>query len=645
MSKHDELQRFTPRAREAIQEMLKALDDETVQSGDYLGKAILVLESLDDEVPDILHFLMRRAGPKIQELSALMYMKCAEKADYLRDKYPDHLAMADDIIQSRIAAPVDEDQLQATCLLLGMMGTVPECVVPHLEGMLDRGKTKQTSSLTITFAAMALCWSSGIPRAKAQRILAKALQGEDLLAKYHAAQTLMLRRDELVDGLYAQASLSLLAIVPELNWMLRAGMLRFLHNLGPDAKAFAPMIRELFMDQSIPVGHRALAAAALGSVAKDSDEDVQVLSGALMSTDWRIVNGAVRGLINYGPIRRKDVLQLVSHLDSSDMELRLCALKAFREMGPQAKAAVPALIGHILKESNAQLCLTLAEAIAAIGLDAVDPLIEEIKRKDLRTTSVAARSLTILAEKSVRPIAEKLLNDPEMEVRAAGLLILDAMGKAAAPAIPELVAILDETQDWEQTSYVLAVFAAMGTAAAPAAQSVARALAQWNDEDISKLATMTLIKMGPEILEQLTIIETMVEGDAKKRIQQAIAACKRRHDDRYLELERLSDDNLLRYYVLVAQALDNDVSLSWKDIGEIIRPALEKSDNKVNEMGTTGPSVKSNVSKLAKLLKSRALTEHQPQRAGKLSSVGKKLAKKIRDYLIARYGSYPVIDN
>jgi HEAT repeat protein len=645
MRDQDGLERFTFRAREAIKQLLVAFTEENIVSGEGIATAGMLLGALDDEIPDILEEVMKRGDTMAQLVAAEMFYKVVENFPHVADDYPDTLALAQTILVDQLMHPKDEDALQTACILMGQIGAVPDCVVPHLDRIMGEDEERPDSDMTATHAATALCWSP-LPeaRARAQHRLINLLKKNDVLTTMVAAPTLLLRRVELKEGNFERAAAALLAIVPRLNWMQKAGLVRMLQNVGPEAIRFLPMLREVFSDKEIPSYHRARAAAAMGSVAQGSDEDVRVLSGALFSTDWHLVSGAADGLALHGSISEADVLQLASHLGAKDKELRRAAIVALGRLGPKARPALPQLIDRLPQEPDAKLSLALAETLAAVGMDAVDPLVDEIKRQDVRTTSIAARALVMLGEVSTDTVIRALLGSEEEEPRIIGIVILQSLGSAAAPAVPTLADMLSESRDAELTHNLLGALASIGKASLPAAPVVVWALLQWEHPEITDIAITALQRMGPGALQELQRAEPSANGATKRRLQEAIAACKRRLDDRYLELEQLSNDNLLRYFTLVGQVLESGKS-SWVEIGKLIESHVAKFRERENELGTSGNAVRDNVKKLASALKKQKLTTHRPNKSGTLSETGETLLKQVRDYLMAKYATVPSIND
>jgi hypothetical protein len=123
----------------------------------------------------------------------------------------------------------------------------------------------------------------------------------------------------------------------------------------------------------------------------------------LLSTDYQLLNGAANGLFMNGHASEKDIHQLAEHLESEDKQLRQAALTSLQRFGPAARPALPKLLERFGSESDPQIVLALTEAISAIGMDAIDPLIEEGKRLDLRVWFVCHRSVFLCGKTTRSP--------------------------------------------------------------------------------------------------------------------------------------------------------------------------------------------------------------------------------------------------
>ncbi len=173
------------------------------------------------------------------------------------------------------------------------------------------------------------------------------------------------------------------------------------------------------------VSKAASAAKELGSYESDPKAIVPWLIEAL--ADERSVRPAVldphssktvatyaaRSLAQLGPSGIPALEKVITEAD--DSRVRAYALSAIRQMGVQAEAAIPTL----LKAMNHQD--------------------ESTRERAMVTLSVVAREPGQFLEEF-----SEMLKDPEPAIRVHSLEILQKMGTAANPAVPQITSLLDD---------------------------------------------------------------------------------------------------------------------------------------------------------------------------------------------------------
>lgn len=636
----DGLGRFSFQAREAIQGIIDGFADGAEFNGQVLAEGLKHLHHLDDEVPEILEAVMVRGGLRAQLFAALAMIKGAENFPRMAEDHQEIVKLAKTTVLTAFENARDRDSLEVICGMIGRIGAVPDCAVSVLEKLVGEDGERPIGDVAAAYAATALTWASvGESKARALQRLVRILSAGNIEATLVAAPTLLLndwQSDRAVDAL--------LQLLPDCNWMVKCGLVRLLRDVGPRGIRLLPMLREVFADRSISSTYRGQALAAIGSVAKGSSEDVNVLSGALLSEDWEIVNGAIEGLAMHGSVKEPDTMQLATHLSAENPQLRFTAASNLQRLGPLGRPALQPLLARLGEESDAEICKLVAAAIASVGMDAIDPLIDEAQRLDFRTFPLVALSLKTIGDDAIGPVVEKLLGDENEQIQALGILVLRDMGSRAAPAVPVLTGLLRQTRDLEMAVVLLQTIALCGRAAESAIDAIVEVLISCEDQDVEDHATRTLQRLGPAALRTLENAVLSATGGARQRLNNAIAALKRRVDDRYLYFETLNNDNLLRYFVLVGQCLERRGTTSWTDIGEAIEPYVAAFRIRRNELGTSPNAVRDNVQRLVKLLQRNPLTTHGGQRAGDLTAAGRKLLAEATEYLRGVYGTAPEFD-
>lgn len=624
------------RARQAVKGLIEGLAPGE-EEGDKLAPALLLLSNLDDEIPQVLEAVMKHGGLRARVVAALMFYKGVENFPHIADDHPAVLTLAENIVVSCLNAPPEPDAHHATCEFMGRVGAVPDSTHDSLERLMA------ADDLTAAYAATALSWlvnkeshylaqQAGF---RAQQRLSELLGSENHRAIYIAAPTLLLR-----DVQFDRAMNILLQILPKLDWREKCGLSRFMEAIGPRAKCMLPMLKDILKDKTIPSFHRARAAAAIGSVSKGDRTHAELLSMYLLSTDYQLLNGAANGLFMNGHASEKDIHQLAEHLESEDKQLRQAALTSLQRFGPAARPALAKLLERFGSESDPQIVLALTDAIGAIGMDAIDPLIEEGKRLDFRTMPLVAAALKAVGDIAVEPLAEKLLGDPDEHVRAFGALVMQGLGSKAAAAVPALIELLRDTRDIDIAHTIIGTFAVCGPSAAAASEVIIDTMVSCDDPAIEDIAIVALQRIGAPALPALEKALKRVTGPERERLERAMTICRLRatQSGKFKHFEQLDCDYLFRYFVLVGLALRMLIKANWENVGSIIKAYVTFKRPNGRALGTSPNAVSAIVEELAKKLSIQALTTHKQREAGRLTKDGERILDDAIEYVRGKYG-------
>lgn len=628
------------RAREVVNGLIEGFKP-GAEDGDLLGPALTLLGNLDGEIPLILDAVMQRGEWYAQVFAALAFYKGVEAFPHIASQHQDILRRSERIVMSALDVIASSDTHHNVCELMGRIGVVPSCTVPRLERLMH------SDDLTSAYAASAMCWLTGDNRDVATQELALRAQAKlGMLLRSEVPEAVLIAAPPLLLlGYQFDVALSVLQqTLPLVPWHKRCGVIRHLNMLGPKAAVMQPMLEELLENDEIPSFHRAKAAAAIGSVSSGNPRTLDSLSSYLNSGDHHLLIGAADGIRMHGGVRKTDILQIARQLKSDDRELRQAALVSLYRFGQEAKPALPQLLEHLSKEEDGANCKTLSEAIAAVGVDAIDPLIDEAKRLNMRTYPMITQTLKEIGDHAVIPVTQRLVAHENEQIRFMGLQILNSMRSKAAPAIPAMIEILRETQNLDIAYMSLATISVCGPAAEQAVEAIIQTIVTWDNEDIFFVASRTLQQIGEKAEIALKSVEPDLSGDALERVQFALALCRRRSDDRYRHLQAIDSDDLLRYFALVGQVLRELGKCGWRRIAEVIRPYVTfKRANQV-QLGTSANSVRDNVTKLADKLGIEQLTTHGRNKGGQLSLEGERLLNEATDYIRGKYGHDAVPD-
>ena len=227
------------------------------------------------------------------------------------------------------------------------------------------------------------------------------------------------------------------AAVPTLVEILRdknvegAYVIPVLADIGPNARPAIPALLQLYHEESF--GKPLLPASILKDLGKIDPADPAVRRTLLEAIRHGYVElQMIKGLKPIGPevvpilieamhrigpgaghiadclaeLRPESVLALTELLERNDAQLRQPILHALTKIGPEARPAIPALV-EALKE-EAPIHTDAAQALQAIGVEALPALREAVKHKDKNVRSRATLALGHFGAAAVPALTEAL---------------------------------------------------------------------------------------------------------------------------------------------------------------------------------------------------------------------------------------------
>ncbi len=225
---------------------------------------------------------------------------------------------------------------------------------------------------------------------------------------------------------------------------------------------------------------------------------VPALTELLTDKDAGIRLAAIQTLREIGPEAKMAVPALTSLLKNRDVQCE--AASALGRIGPDAKTAVPALI-ELLTEAEDRR--DAAEALGRIGPDAkaaVPALTKTLTDQDTSVREAAAWALGKMgrgAETSV-PVLAELLKDKDVRWDAA--LALGRIGPAASAAVPALTELLNDKDHWPEPASALARIGPAAKAAVPTLTELLK------DKDRQWSAASALAGIGPEAKSAIPVL-------------------------------------------------------------------------------------------------------------------------------------------
>jgi len=253
-----------------------------------------------------------------------------------------------------------------------------------------------------------------------------------------------------------QAVIAVAEFLTDKDAKLRALAAEVLAEMGPAARPALVALGKALRDPDANVC--SLAAFALHEVGVDT---VTELLPVLKDTRLPVRLSAVRSVAVFH--ESKDaVTALVDALHYPEVKIRAAAASALIRLGPEANAALPALLEN-LKQNNREVqtqALTAIMAIASLndrelldGLSAVNRTSQWAAPNAAKKSSSQKESLKVLRDS---------LEDSNPTRRLGAILALGQLGQAAKAVLPQLLKMSDDTNRAVQGALILAVAAIEG---------------------------------------------------------------------------------------------------------------------------------------------------------------------------------------
>jgi len=202
---------------------------------------------------------------------------------------------------------------------------------------------------------------------------------------------------------------------------------------------------------------------------------------------------------------------------------RRCAAIAFEALGTNANPVIPELTRLL---DDRELSQEVAHALAAIGPDALPPLLKGMESKDpeIRRDVAYALSLRASQAKVVVPVLVKALNgDPDTQVRDAAAQSLGEIHQFPNLAVPPLVKTLSDCGDSDihyEAAMALGKFGDAAESAIPALIEATKESQDW--VRLYAVESLGSIKKSPETVVPV-LIKALDDHDYEVRFMAADA--------------------------------------------------------------------------------------------------------------------------
>jgi HEAT repeat protein len=228
---------------------------------------------------------------------------------------------------------------------------------------------------------------------------------------------------------------SWVALLKDKDFYVRRGAAEALKTMGKEAKAAVPALTNALEDNFY--GVRQTAAQALGSIGPDAEAAIPALSNAAAKDHYACVRlAAAEALGKIGPATKDVVPTLSNALRDLDDDVRRAAAEALGKCGLEAKDAVLAL-REAEKDSSEPVRRTAAEGLKYFR---VAQLVRAAKDKDAGARLKAIAELGDLGPeaKAAVPALAEALRDDDIGVRRAAAVALGRVGPEAREAARDL---------------------------------------------------------------------------------------------------------------------------------------------------------------------------------------------------------------
>jgi HEAT repeat protein len=447
---------------------------------------------------------------------------------------------AESATEALLAAAFDEHIAVRRAALRAVKAIRPEpdLVQPVLERILAEGDPAVILPALETFAESA---EKGVPRLR------------EFLKKPEIAYWGVVLAGELGPAA-APAVPELTALLDTPQHELRIKTLVALGEIGPESAPAVPVIVQRLKSDEI-MGARYAAAFALGRIREKSDEVNRALVDAARGDDPILKTLSLWALAEINPDQERVVRfaaeNIVANLAAEDPQLRSVAARALADFEDHTDMIGPPLIA-LLKDAEPAVVGNALDALASIGPKVISGIGNALKNPELRhfATRLLYRMGSEAAEAVpalVAALQEEVTDADDAAFRAETQLALAAIGRAAAPAVDELIKSLG-SQDEQIRNTACYALGKIGAEAAGATDELQRCLQdlessdhgpvlwallriQPDDEEIVKMAVPRLIAAldQPNPIARAEAAATL--GELGQYAQPALERLKQLRDD------------------------------------------------------------------------------------------------------------------
>ena len=246
-----------------------------------------------------------------------------------------------------------------------------------------------------------------------------------------------------------------------------------------------PAIAVLLSDENGLV--RCAAASAIWKIDANCPEAKDVartLTKLLKGGDAESRKQSIYTLIRMKPLPPGIVPALITSLKDNEQQVRYYSVLLLRMIGPEAKTAIPALV-EVLKDKDTAIRMAAASLLWQFNPDGVE------------------------GKAAISAYAE-LLTEDGWQIRYNVARTLGSIGPKAAPAVPNLIKLLDEKPGMPR-SEAIATLGRIGPGAKPAVPALIKELKVAEGDRLA--AVCALEHIGPDAKDAVPALIELLKGE------------------------------------------------------------------------------------------------------------------------------------
>jgi HEAT repeat protein len=291
----------------------------------------------------------------------------------------------------------------------------------------------------------------------------------------------------------------------------RAGSFDLLEHFGIDT---VPRLAECLKNGNLEV--RRWATSQLEEIGPAAIDAAGALEDAMGDPARLIVTESAVALAEIGAPADRVLPALVKGIQSGEPTLPTCAASGFKNLGREARPAIPALIAMLgWDKEHSDLSVSV---FASIGPDAVGPLIAVLGESDVARRRGALEALSKLGRKAsgAEGAIRSLLDDPDpVTVALAAEALFQIDGKTdPAEVVPSLCRVIRDPEASEEAIFrALRIFSLwIGEDALPALPAILESCLPHSDPEVRRFACGAIGCMGPEAKEAIPGLVKALKG-------------------------------------------------------------------------------------------------------------------------------------